>query len=156
MRENWISTSAKTKTQISCAATSQLISAFLFATQIVQSLYFPNPKFQATSYLQWLYSPVCVRPGQKPRKPALSHKAHMSLVMRKPDFRIYENKDADQLCGNREADQRLCFRYTAQFVSDLVRNPENQLSLTRLIIEPRYEKTGFSHMRKQRRRSALR
>ena len=23
-----------------------------------------------------------------------------------------ENKDADQLRGNREADQRLCFRYT--------------------------------------------
>ena len=31
--------------------------------------------------------------------------------MRKPDFWICENKDADQLCGNREADQRLCFRY---------------------------------------------
>ena len=25
---------------------------------------------------------------------------------------ICENKDADQLRGNREADQRLCFRYT--------------------------------------------
>ena len=24
---------------------------------------------------------------------------------------ICENKDADQLSGNREADQRLCFRY---------------------------------------------
>ena len=35
----------------------------------------------------------------------------MSLVMRKPDFRTCENKDADQLRGNREADQRLCFRY---------------------------------------------
>ena len=35
-----------------------------------------------------------------------------SLVMRKPDFCICENKDADQLRGNREADQRLCFRYT--------------------------------------------
>ena len=32
--------------------------------------------------------------------------------MRKPDFCICENKDADQLRGNREADQRLCFRYT--------------------------------------------
>ena len=31
--------------------------------------------------------------------------------MRKPAFCIYENKDADQLRGNREADQRLCFRY---------------------------------------------
>ena len=37
---------------------------------------------------------------------------YMSLVMRKPDFRICENEDADQLRGNREADQRLCFRYT--------------------------------------------
>ena len=35
-----------------------------------------------------------------------------SRVMRKPTFCICENKDADQLRGNREADQRLCFRYT--------------------------------------------
>ena len=35
----------------------------------------------------------------------------MSSVMRKPKFCISENKDADQLRGNREADQRLCFRY---------------------------------------------
>ena len=32
--------------------------------------------------------------------------------MRKPAFCIRENKAADQLRGNREADQRLCFRYT--------------------------------------------
>ena len=37
---------------------------------------------------------------------------HLSLVMRKQDFCIFENKDADQLRGNREADQHLCFRYT--------------------------------------------
>ena len=36
---------------------------------------------------------------------------HMSRVVRKPDFCICENKVADQLRGNREADQRLCFRY---------------------------------------------
>ena len=29
--------------------------------------------------------------------------------MRKPAFCIYENKGADQLCGHRTADQRLCF-----------------------------------------------
>ena len=34
-----------------------------------------------------------------------------SHVMRKPTICICENKDADQLRGNREADQRLCFRY---------------------------------------------
>ena len=32
--------------------------------------------------------------------------------MRKPTICIGENKDADQLRGNREADQRLCFRFT--------------------------------------------
>ena len=31
--------------------------------------------------------------------------------MRKPASSICENKDADQLRGNREADQRLCFRF---------------------------------------------
>ena len=36
---------------------------------------------------------------------------NMSGVMRKPTFCICENKDADQLRGKREADQRLCFRY---------------------------------------------
>ena len=36
----------------------------------------------------------------------------LSRVMRKPDFCICENKDADQFRGNREADQRLCFPYT--------------------------------------------
>ena len=69
--------------------------------------------------------------------------------MRKPDFCICENKDADQLRGNRQADQRLCFRYTdstvpllskseisslfcggctARFLSDLVGNPEDRFS----------------------------
>ena len=61
-------------------------------------------------------------------------------------FCICENKEADQLRGNREADQRLCFRYTdrtipllpkseisscgcsAWFVSDLVGNPEGRFS----------------------------
>ena len=35
----------------------------------------------------------------------------MSRGMRKPTICICENKDADQLRGNRKADQRLCFRY---------------------------------------------
>ena len=34
----------------------------------------------------------------------------MCRIMRKPDFCICKNKDADQPRGNREADQRLCFR----------------------------------------------
>ena len=36
--------------------------------------------------------------------------------MRKTTFCICENKDADQLRGNREADQRFCFRYIDRLV----------------------------------------
>ena len=72
----------------------------------------------------------------------------MSRVMRKPDFGLCENKGADQLHSNCEADQRLCFRYTdstipllrnfqplaiscagaAWILLDLVGNPEDWFS----------------------------
>ena len=55
---------AKTKTQIS------------FAVHVVQSLYFINPKCQASSHLLWQYSPVCVGPGRKPRRPLSHNEAH--------------------------------------------------------------------------------
>ena len=70
---------AKTKTYISCAVTTQLISAFVFATQIVQSLYLLNPKVQASSYLLWLYSPVCVGSGRNPER-WFSHDAAQMIV----------------------------------------------------------------------------
>ena len=41
------------------------------------SLFFINPKFQASRHILWLYSPVCVRPGQKPRRPGFSQRAHI-------------------------------------------------------------------------------
>ena len=82
----------------------------------------------------------------------------LSLVMRKPTFCICENKDADQLRGDRKADQRLCFRYidstisllskyeismplaifcscTAWFVSDQVENQNVGFLMTRLICQ---------------------
>ena len=40
------------QTQISCAVTAQLISAFVFASWIVQSLYFLEPKSQASNHIQ--------------------------------------------------------------------------------------------------------
>ena len=77
--------------------------------------------------------------------------------MTKPTFYICENKDADQIRGNLEADQCLCFRYTDStipllpkdensillailcgctdwFVSDLVGNPEDRLSQNEALI----------------------
>ena len=76
---------AKTKTQISFAVSAKLISAFVIATWIVQSLYYLNPKFQASRHLLWLYSLVCVRPGRKPRRPVFTQRG--SFV---------KNKDAEQ------------------------------------------------------------
>ena len=55
--------------------TAQLISAFVFVTWIVQSLFYLKPKFQASSYLLWLYSLVCVGPGRKPRRPVFSQRS---------------------------------------------------------------------------------
>ena len=46
----------------------------------------------------------------------------MSLVVRKPAFCICENKDADQLRGDREADQRLCFRNTDSTIPLLLKS----------------------------------
>ena len=51
-----------------------LISAFVFATRIVQSLYFLYTKFPASSYPLWLHSTVCVGPGRKPRRPVFSQR----------------------------------------------------------------------------------
>ena len=65
---------AKTKTQISFAVTAKLISAFVFATRIEQSLYFLYVKFQASNHLMRLYSPVSVGPCRKPRRPVFSQR----------------------------------------------------------------------------------
>ena len=46
--ENRIFAYAKTKAQISFAVTAKLISAFVFATRIVQFFFFLSPKFQAS------------------------------------------------------------------------------------------------------------
>ena len=42
---------------------------------------------------------------------SVSKNRHLSHVMRRPAFCICENKEADQLRGNHEADQCLCFPY---------------------------------------------
>ena len=46
----------------------------------------------------------------------------LSRRMRKPTICICENKDADQLRGNREADRRLCFRYTGTTIPLLLKS----------------------------------
>ena len=48
------------------AVTAKLISAFIFAKRIVQSLFYLYPKFQASSSFLCLYRPVYVGPVRKP------------------------------------------------------------------------------------------
>ena len=69
------------KTQISFTGTAKLISAFVFATLIVQSLYFLNTKFQASSHFVWLYSLVCAGPGRKPRRPVFSQQGSYCKII---------------------------------------------------------------------------
>ena len=71
--ENGIISYAKTKAQISFAVTAKLISAFVFATWIVQ-FFFLKPKFQSSSLFLKLYRPVCVGLIGKPWRPVFSHR----------------------------------------------------------------------------------
>ena len=57
-----------------CGYTAKLISAFVFATRIVQFLFYLNPKFQASSSFLSLYRPVCVGPVRKPQRPVFSRR----------------------------------------------------------------------------------
>ena len=52
----------------------ELISIFVFATRIVQSLFFQNPKFEASIHLLWQYSPIFGAPGRKLQRPVSSQK----------------------------------------------------------------------------------
>ena len=63
----------------SFAVTAKLISAFVFATWIVQSLYFLSTKFQASNHLVWSCSLVCVGSGRKPRRSVFSQRGLYSL-----------------------------------------------------------------------------
>ena len=56
--------------------------------------------------------------------------------MRKPDFSICENKDADQLHGKRKADQHLCFRYTESTVPLLPKSEISSLQPSSVAVQP--------------------
>ena len=55
--------------------------AFVFATRIVQFLFYLYPKFQASSSFLRLYRLVCVGPIQKPHRWFSHEAAHMSKNM---------------------------------------------------------------------------
>ena len=56
--------------------------------------------------------------------------------MRKPTFCICENNDADQLRDNREADQRLCFRYIDSTIPILSKSEISSLVPSSVAVQP--------------------
>ena len=70
--------------------------------------------------------------------------------MRKPALCICENKDADQLRGNRESDQHLCFRSMDSTISLLPKYEISSLQPSSVAVQPglfgtwsETTKTGF-------------
>ena len=80
---------SKTMARTSSAVTATLISVFVFATRIVKFLFFLNPNFKIP--LLWLYRPVCVRPGRKPRRPAFSRRGSNKVKADAPGHVIHED-----------------------------------------------------------------
>ena len=66
----------------------------------------------------------------------INEQDNMSRLVRKPAFCICENKDADQLRGNHEADQRLCFRYTDSTISLLPKYKISSLQPSSVAVQP--------------------
>ena len=58
------------------------------------------------------------------------------LRREKTSFCIRENKDADQLRGNHEADQRLCFRYMDSTISLLPKYEISSLQPSSVAVQP--------------------
>ena len=55
--------------------------------------------------------------------------------MGKPTICIGENKGADQLRGNREADQRLCFRYSDSTIPLLLKSEISSFQLFSVLVQ---------------------
>ena len=135
-RENQHFTYVKKKGLISFAVTTKLISTFVFATQIVQFLYFLNPKFPASSHLLCLYSSICVGPVRKPHcwfshdvayvwfekevhvhvlfekeyRLIHSHLKHMSRLVGKPTMRFPNRSDTNRPVQAQKRARSLKFR----------------------------------------------
>ena len=73
------------------------------------------------SYTHGFIIPVKIFGNVGTEQPLLVY-LQMSRLMRKPTIYIGENKDADQLRGNCEADQRLCFRYSDSTIPLLLKS----------------------------------
>ena len=65
--------------------------AFVFATRIVQFLFYLNPKFQASSLLLLPYGSVCVGPVRKPHCWFSHEAAHLLCSITQALYQIKQN-----------------------------------------------------------------
>ena len=92
------------------AADQRLCFCYNLIVQLILQNFKPLATFCGCT--AWLMSDLVGNPEDRFSLDKAHFIFYMSRVVRKPDFCICENKDADQLHGEREADQRLCFHYT--------------------------------------------
>ena len=81
---------------------------------------------------------------------SVSEQGNLSRIVRKRDYCLCENKGADQLRGNREADQRLCFRYSDSTIPLLLKSEISSFYLFSELVQAglcrtwsKTPKTGF-------------
>ena len=110
--ENRLFAYAKTKKQISFAVTVKLIRAFVFATWIVQYLFFINSKFQASMHYLWLHSPVCVGPGLNPRRRVFSQWGSYN----RGTSQKWNLKHSKGMCTCRITPHRLCQNHSNGYI----------------------------------------
>ena len=109
----------KTKMQISCAVTPQLISAFVFPTQIVQFLfYIQNFKLLAffCDFTDCFLSDLAGDPADRFSRVAAHDCKDGTITCTKVQQNLNVSRRMGKAticrCENKDADQRLCFRYS--------------------------------------------
>ena len=73
-----------------------LISAFVFATRIVQSLYYLGPKFLASSHFRGCTARVVSDLVENPEDRYYHNEAHISLLARKPILGVFDQPAIQQ------------------------------------------------------------
>ena len=110
---------AKTKALVNCAVIAQLICDFVFAYACRLFSHAAAHFIDAVYFIL-----IGLQHAKVHLEPSLTSDAFfvLSRHMGKPTICLGENKGADQLHSNCEADQRLCFRYSESTIPLLLKS----------------------------------
>ena len=92
-----------------CAADQRLCFRY---TDCTIPTHYLNPKFQASSHLLWLYSPVCVGTDRKPRRPVFSQRGFniMRASSRKPLSSVFPTRSDRNQTAQSQGQASVFFR----------------------------------------------